>query len=84
MKFLKNMFSKLLSRSIYLLFLQILGTVTVLAQTNGAEMADVMRQSGKIYVVVAVILIVFIGLVLYLIHLDRKIKQLEQQTNGDK
>jgi CcmD family protein len=43
------------------------------------EMADVMRADGKIYVVVAVLLIIFLGLIGYLIHLDRKISKLEKK-----
>jgi CcmD family protein len=49
------------------------------AQNDTAEMADVMRRDGKIYVVVAVILVIFIGIVLYLVRLDRKISKLEKQ-----
>ena len=42
------------------------------------EMADKMRADGKIYVVVAVILTILSGLILYLVRLDRKISKLEQ------
>lgn len=42
------------------------------------EMADKMRGDGKIYVVVAVILTILSGLILYLVRLDRKISKLEQ------
>lgn len=45
------------------------------------EMAEGLYQSGKIYVVVAVLSILFIGIVVYLILLDRKISKLEK---GDK
>ena len=41
-------------------------------------MADAMRSNGKIYVVVAVVLIVLTGMFIYLIRLDRKIKRLEK------
>ncbi|HFA48804.1 MAG TPA: CcmD family protein [Bacteroidetes bacterium] len=41
--------------------------------------ADFMRSMGKMYVVVAVIIAVFIGIVIYLISLDRKISKLENQ-----
>lgn len=41
-------------------------------------MADAFRADGKIYVVVAVILIVLIGLFVYLIKIDKKIKKLEK------
>lgn len=41
------------------------------------EMADSMRAEGKIYVVVAIILIVLAGLLIYLFLLDKKLKRLE-------
>jgi hypothetical protein len=50
------------------------------AQDNGAEMADNMRKEGKIYVVIAVILTIFAGLVLFLVRLDRKISKLEKSA----
>jgi len=51
-------------------------SLTARAQTQ-VEMADGMRAEGKIYVVVAIILIVLTGLVVYLVMLDRKVKRLE-------
>lgn len=51
-----------------------------LAQAQSeVEMADVMRADGKIYVVVAVLLIIFFGLIVYLINLDRKVSKLEKK-----
>ncbi|EAY25415.1 CcmD family protein [Microscilla marina] len=47
-----------------------------------APMADVLRQNGKIYVVVLVLGIVLTGVFLYLINLDRKIKKLEKEVRG--
>lgn len=44
------------------------------------EMADQMRADGKIYVVVAVLLIILIGLLFYLISIDRKISRLEKNN----
>ena len=41
--------------------------------------ADFMRSMGKMYVVVAVIAAIFIGIVIYLVLLDRKITKLENQ-----
>lgn len=46
------------------------------------EMADTMRSNGKIYVVVAVVLIVVAGLLLYLALTDRKITALEKKINN--
>jgi CcmD family protein len=48
-------------------------------QNNEAEMADALYQSGKIYVVVSVLSIIFIGIVIYLIVLDKKISKLEKE-----
>lgn len=48
------------------------------------EMADTMRSSGKIYVIVAIILIVLTGLLLYLFLLDRKISRIERELDKKK
>ena len=43
------------------------------------EMADGLRQSGKIYVVVGTITIVFLGIIAYMISVDRKISKKEEE-----
>jgi heme/copper-type cytochrome/quinol oxidase subunit 2 len=43
------------------------------------EMANMMRSNGRIYVVVAVMLTILIGLVLYVVRIDRKISKLEKE-----
>ena len=50
----------------------------LMAQDGGS---DFMRSIGKIYVVVAVIIAIFVGIVLFLIYLDRKLTKLEDQIN---
>ena len=52
---------------------------TVAPENSGVEMADVMRQSGKIYVVVAVILLIFSGMIIYLFRIDRNVSKLEKE-----
>ena len=53
--------------------------ITVFAQdASKPEMADVFRSSGKIYVVVATVIIIFIGLAIYLFSIDRRIKKIER------
>ncbi|MND06877.1 hypothetical protein D3C83_285220 [compost metagenome] len=42
-------------------------------------MADTLRSEGKIYVVVAIMLVIFIGLIGYLFLMDRKITRLEKK-----
>lgn len=63
------------------LFLTILLlSVASFAQDKPVEMADQMRSNGRIYVVVAVMLTILIGLVLYVVRLDRKISKLEKEN----
>lgn len=63
-----------------LLLATILVTFALFAQEKQVEMADQMRSSGRIYVVIAVILTILIGLLLYLVRLDRKISKLEKDN----
>jgi hypothetical protein len=60
-----------------LLGLLLLINPTLFAQD--AQMADTMRSEGKIYVVVAIILVILFGLIAYLILTDRKISKLENR-----
>jgi len=48
------------------------------ANAQDVKMADAMKENGKIYVVIAVMLTLLAGLVLYLVRLDRKISKLEK------
>ncbi len=43
------------------------------------QMADTFRSEGKIYVVIAVISIIFICLISYLIYIDMKLRKLENK-----
>jgi CcmD family protein len=50
------------------------------AQTStNVEMADTLRNSGKIYVVVSVIAVIFLGIATYLIYLDKRLSKLEKE-----
>lgn len=53
---------------------------TLFVNAQEAEMADAMKANGKIYVVIAVMLTILAGLILYLIRLDRKISKLERNN----
>lgn len=64
--------------SLTTLFLLLMSATAVMAQT---EMADVMRADGKIYVVVVVLATIFAGIFAYLIHIDRKITNIEKENN---
>jgi len=60
-----------------ILFLLLLGYTTAFAQSP--EMDTALRNSGKIYVVVVIVTIIFIGLALYLFSIDRRLKKIEKE-----
>lgn len=63
-----------------LAILLLLSAVTTQAQnTNTVQMADEFQKSGKIYVVIATISIIFIGLAIYLFTIDRRLKKIEKE-----
>ena len=47
-------------------------------KNDRVEMADTMRSEGKIYVLVAIIVTLFAGFVLYAAMTERKVKKLEK------
>jgi hypothetical protein len=53
----------------------------IVAFAQGAEMADKMRSEGKIYVVVAMTLIVLGGMIAFLFMTDRKLNRIEKEVN---
>lgn len=66
-------------RKILVLALLLMTGLSAFAQqSDGVEMADALRSSGKIYVVIATVAIVFIGLAIYLFSMDRRLKKIEK------
>lgn len=57
----------------------LLTNVFSFSQNTEPEMADVMYSNGKIFVVVGVVAIIFAGIVVYLIMIDRKVSKLEKE-----
>jgi hypothetical protein len=54
---------------------------SVLVEANASpqiEMADRLRQDGKIYVVVGCVLVVLAGMIFYLVSIDKKVSRLEK------
>jgi hypothetical protein len=61
-------------------FLLLLTFLPLLAfSQNDIEMADTFRSEGKIYIVIAIIAVIFLGLIIYLISIDRKISRIERK-----
>ena len=58
----------------------ILGAITnCIAQDDSIEMADALRDNGKIYVVVTVLSVIFAGIAIYLFRLDSRISRMEKE-----
>lgn len=60
--------------------LTFVGVQNISAQANG----DFYRSTGKIYVVAAVIGLIFVGIISYLIYLDMRLRKMEQDLDGRK
>ena len=65
-------------RYFFLVLCTCVPALSLLAQA-GEPPADFLRSIGKMYVVVAVIVVVFLGLALYLWRLDRRLTSIEDQ-----
>lgn len=80
---MKNKKNNWLSRAVALLLplLLLAGAAFAQAPATEPEMADALRASGKIYVVVLVLVIIVTGLLVYLIRLDGKVSRLEKSVN---
>ncbi len=69
-----------MKRNIFLILLLIFFQTNIMF-AQGEQSADFMRSIGKIYVVVGVIVATFLGIVAYLIYLDRKLTNIENQIS---
>ncbi len=54
---------------------------SALCFAQDAEMADGMRSSGKIYVVIGVLLTILFGIIAFLIMIDKKVSDIEKRIN---
>lgn len=61
----------------FLLMLLLLLPTVVFAQPN----ENLMYSSGRIYVVITVLLIILAGLILYLVRIERKLNKLEKESS---
>jgi CcmD family protein len=67
-------------KKLSIFFILMLGSLLGIAQESKAvEMADGMRSSGKIYVVIASLLLIFLGIVYYLFRIEKRITKLEKE-----
>ena len=72
-------------KKIILLLVVMATSIVMFAQDKNSdsyrgEMADTMRSNGRIYVVVAVVVTILTGLILYVVRLDRKMTKFEKEN----
>lgn len=60
----------------------LLFSTTQLVFAQGPVMDTDMVRDGKIYVVVAVLVVIFIGILLFLFRMERRIRKLERKENN--
>lgn len=65
---------------IYSSFILLILPLTASAQASDP---DFLRSTGKIYSVIAGVLIIFLGLALYLWRIDKKLTKLEKQIKDE-
>ncbi|HRG51552.1 MAG TPA: CcmD family protein [Bacteroidia bacterium] len=80
---MKTLFNNKIILVLTLLFLQATAFAQGGEQFPPVEMADKLYQSGKIYVVVVSLAVIFVGIVVYLVTLDRKISKLEEKLKNN-
>jgi CcmD family protein len=59
----------------------LMSTLTVLGQT--VNNSQFMESQGKFYVVIGVVLIIFLGIVLFLLRTEKRLNKLEKEINDD-
>jgi len=68
--------------SLFLLTLLLVsGNLFAQAVDNGVPMADKLREDGKIWVVVAVIAVIFAGIAINMLRIDSKVSKIEKELN---
>ena len=73
----------MIKKVIFFLSFLLVGSIGFAQPQNTVEMADAFRADGKIYVVVGVMLLLFIGITFYLILIDRRLTKFENQIKSD-
>lgn len=67
-----------------ILLLLLISVSSEAQEATAPTMADNFRQEGKIYVVIAVMAIVFLSVIVYLLMIEKRLKRLEDQINTKK
>ena len=71
-----------MTKKITILLISFITLLSNASLAKGNAIEQTFHESGKINVVVAIVTVIFVGIIFYMIKLDRKISKLE--NNSDK
>lgn len=74
-----NLKNNILKKVVFLIF----GLMFMSVNMFGQSMDDFARSMGKMNVVIAVIVTVFIGIVIFLIYMERRLAKIEKQVDSE-
>ena len=69
--------------SVIILLILFISNESVGQAAEQVEMADVLRQDGKIYTVVLGVVVILTAMIILLIRVDKRLFRLEQQKKRD-
>jgi len=69
----------MIKKIVLTVFVQLILFSTMLANSD----TDFLRSTGKIYTVVAVLGLIFLGIVFFLIYLERKVSKIEKEIGNE-
>lgn len=67
-------------KKIFTTFLMWMLTLQLFAQNGSSSLSDSVYASGKIYVVVACVLLILLGLLLFLFSIEKRLKKIERKS----
>lgn len=67
-------------KKFYVTFLMMVLSLQLFAQNGASSISDSIYASGKIYVVVACVVLILLGLLFFLFTIEKRLKKLEQKS----
>ncbi|WEK18336.1 MAG: CcmD family protein [Candidatus Pedobacter colombiensis] len=67
-------------KKISVTFLMLMFAMQLFAQNGNSSITESVYASGKIYVVVACVLLILFGLIFFLFSIEKRLKKLEQKS----
>ncbi|SDK39085.1 hypothetical protein SAMN04487898_10856 [Pedobacter sp. ok626] len=69
-------------KKISVTFLMLMFAMQLFAQNGDSSITESVYASGKIYVVVACIVLILFGLIFFLFSIEKRLKKLEQKSSA--